>query len=216
MTPLRLLAGSLDYLSYPFVVNIALERAGLFPRRVRNTHSIVYRRSKYLACFIFKITLSMMAVFPEDVASATSNNSMAVHTQPLDIETWTEQAAQSLTGLTLGSLDVARGTPVSLAIDLDEHGERQAGKSGDGSMPAYRPRRELVRRDSLVRREALLKGKEGSRRRTRWENGSCHYLAKTMMRIFLLTTLAFCRPSSEQPLGTAPFAERLGGSPDLP
>lgn len=33
--------------------------------------------------------------------------------------------------------------------------------------------RELVRRDSLKRREALLKGKEGSRRRQRWENGAC-------------------------------------------
>jgi hypothetical protein len=31
-------------------------------------------------------------------------------------------------------------------------------------------RRTPVRRDSLVRREALLKGKEGSRRRQRWEN----------------------------------------------
>ncbi|TKA50820.1 hypothetical protein B0A49_12736, partial [Cryomyces minteri] len=31
-------------------------------------------------------------------------------------------------------------------------------------------RREPIRRDSLKRREALLKGKEGSRRRQRWEN----------------------------------------------
>ena len=33
------------------------------------------------------------------------------------------------------------------------------------------PRRTIVRRDSLERREALLKGKEGSRQRRRWENG---------------------------------------------
>lgn len=30
------------------------------------------------------------------------------------------------------------------------------------------------RYDSLVRREALVKGKEGSRRRQRWENGQYH------------------------------------------
>ena len=35
-------------------------------------------------------------------------------------------------------------------------------------------RREPIRRDSLKRREALLKGKEGSRRRQRWENGSVY------------------------------------------
>ena len=33
-------------------------------------------------------------------------------------------------------------------------------------------RRPVLRRDSMNRREALLKGKEGSRRRHRWENGS--------------------------------------------
>ena len=32
--------------------------------------------------------------------------------------------------------------------------------------------RKLLRRDSLERREALLKGKEGSRQRRRWENGT--------------------------------------------
>lgn len=31
--------------------------------------------------------------------------------------------------------------------------------------------RKILRRDSLDRREALLKGKEGSRQRRRWENG---------------------------------------------
>jgi hypothetical protein len=34
-------------------------------------------------------------------------------------------------------------------------------------------RRESVRKDSMKRREALLKGKDGSRRRQRWENGGC-------------------------------------------
>jgi hypothetical protein len=37
---------------------------------------------------------------------------------------------------------------------------------------AYKARvKEPGRRDSQKRREALLKGKEGSRRRQRWENG---------------------------------------------
>jgi len=31
--------------------------------------------------------------------------------------------------------------------------------------------RKILRRDSMDRREALLKGKEGSRQRRRWENG---------------------------------------------
>lgn len=34
--------------------------------------------------------------------------------------------------------------------------------------------RKLLRRDSLERREALLKGKEGSRQRRRWENGKSY------------------------------------------
>ena len=33
------------------------------------------------------------------------------------------------------------------------------------------PKRKVLRRDSLERREALLKGREGSRQRRRWENG---------------------------------------------
>ena len=32
-------------------------------------------------------------------------------------------------------------------------------------------RRTIIRRDSLERREAFLRGKEGSRQRRRWENG---------------------------------------------
>ena len=51
-----------------------------------------------------------------------------------------------------------RGTSVRLSVPLD-------------SKPTSAPPRKLVRRDSLDRREALLKGKEGSRQRRRWENG---------------------------------------------
>jgi hypothetical protein len=45
-----------------------------------------------------------------------------------------------------------------------------APKTSTSDTSSY-PTRKLVRRDSLDRREALLKGKEGSRQRRRWENG---------------------------------------------
>ena len=53
------------------------------------------------------------------------------------------------------------------------HDAKSPTKEGSGPRPtgtAY-PERKLVRRDSMERREALLKGKEGSRQRRRWENG---------------------------------------------
>ncbi|KAI9795007.1 MAG: hypothetical protein M1816_000027 [Peltula sp. TS41687] len=64
-----------------------------------------------------------------------------------------------------------RGTSVSLSIPLDEHPHQGAGSGQASTLPtqAHR-RREPIRRDSQKRREALLKGKEGSRRRQRWEN----------------------------------------------
>ena len=40
------------------------------------------------------------------------------------------------------------------------------------------PHRTIIRRDSLERREALLKGKEGSRQRRRWENGMLNVKSK--------------------------------------
>lgn len=54
---------------------------------------------------------------------------------------------------------------------------RDAGDSDDeGIAPTGYVRRqsggEPRRRDSMKRREALLKGKEGSRRRQKWENGT--------------------------------------------
>jgi hypothetical protein len=64
----------------------------------------------------------------------------------------------------------ARGTGVSLSIPLDS---ARPDADTTPSKPAYKPRKEPLRRDSLKRREALLKGKEGSRRRQRWENGKC-------------------------------------------
>lgn len=90
----------------------------------------------------------------------------------IDIEAWTIHALQSLSV----SPD-SRGTGGQpLAIPLDNHSrargvtialdEEQA--AGAGIAP---PRRMPMRRDSLKRREALLKGKEGSRQRRRWDMG---------------------------------------------
>ncbi|KAI9678209.1 MAG: hypothetical protein M1817_006154 [Caeruleum heppii] len=129
-----------------------------------------------------------MAVFPLS-SNTTTLASQASHA---DIEAWTEQAAAALHSLTVSSLTSAsgnasgishgshsnsinaRGTTVSLAIPLDEEKTRPDVLSGrpiaSAGHPSSRARREPLRRDSLKRREALLKGKEGSRRRQRWEN----------------------------------------------
>lgn len=82
----------------------------------------------------------------------------------IDIEAWTVSALQSLS-----VSPSARGTGVSLSIPLDSLRDRD--DDGTPSKAAYKPRKEPLRRDSQNRREALLKGKEGSRRRQRWENG---------------------------------------------
>ncbi|OOF91306.1 hypothetical protein ASPCADRAFT_134321 [Aspergillus carbonarius ITEM 5010] len=115
------------------------------------------------------------------------------------ISAWTEQAAASLETLTLsesvpiGDQNVSfsqstptrttlRGATVSLSIPLDDPVPTtespsaskvkllgQTAKETHVASVTFR-RRELMRRDSLKRREALLKGKDGSRRRQRWEN----------------------------------------------
>ena len=113
-----------------------------------------------------------MAIYPK-VNAYTRDNPP----QPINIEAWTEQAAQSLNAISLSD----RGTSVSLAIALDEKPAR--GHADDDARPVYRPRRESLRRDSLKRREALLKGKEGSRRRQRWENGSFTFFHSSQMTL---------------------------------
>ncbi|KAL1847586.1 hypothetical protein Plec18170_008483 [Paecilomyces lecythidis] len=109
------------------------------------------------------------------------------------ISAWTEQTTASLQNLSLSqdastreadaTVTALRGTSVSLTIPLDDHPATTEGRPAprakiandvDDERPqrvslTYR-RREPSRRDSLKRREALLKGKEGSRRRQRWEN----------------------------------------------
>ncbi|KAL2379323.1 hypothetical protein RJZ90_005369 [Blastomyces dermatitidis] len=105
--------------------------------------------------------------------------------QAREISVWSQQAVQSIHVDGAGGIPTARvpGTSVSLAIPLDDEHHpptslplrvRTATNGGDTSgdvvsSVTYR-RREPLRRDSLKRRDALLKGKEGSRRRQRWEN----------------------------------------------
>jgi len=123
-----------------------------------------------------------MAIYPKLVAAAQPHP----NTEPsVDVEAWTEQATQALQAVAISgpSVEPARGISASLTIPLDSHsatpqrhvrmvdGEKneEAEDTLRGPSSSYR-RREPLRRDSLKRREALLKGKEGSRQRRRWEN----------------------------------------------
>ena len=92
------------------------------------------------------------------------------------VEAWTvSQAADVLHATSLSSPLLAprvRGTSVAIEIPLDEsvvHHEEPSRPKAEAVHTVY-SRREPIRRDSLKRREALLKGKEGSRQRRRWEN----------------------------------------------
>lgn len=134
-----------------------------------------------------------MAVHPT-LQPHISNQSSLTPQQAFAISTWTEQATTALQNLDISALasnpavsasDAAvQGPSVSLAIPLDEPPQKKdnvaapcARVMGNGlgvkvqsSLSSDTTRREISRRDSLKRREALLKGKEGSRRRQRWEN----------------------------------------------
>jgi hypothetical protein len=92
--------------------------------------------------------------------------------QPIDIEAWTEQATAAMGSIAISTPTAAvTGTSVLFDIPLDEH-SAPARPATTAQVHTVYKRTEPVRRDSLKRREALLKGKEGSRRRQRWENGT--------------------------------------------
>jgi hypothetical protein len=99
--------------------------------------------------------------------------------QPIDIEAWTEQATAALGSVTISTPgEVARATAVTLAIPLDDDAlasggpVQPVGAAAVAKEGGLYKRKAPVRRDSMNRREALLKGKEGSRQRRRWENGT--------------------------------------------
>ncbi len=105
--------------------------------------------------------------------------------QSTNVAAWTEQAIDALQSVNLSAEAAQRAprrTSVTITVPLDERhesGPRGAdGSHNYGSRQAHTTygRSEPVPRDSLKRREALLKGKEGSRQRRRWENGSLVYM----------------------------------------
>jgi len=94
-------------------------------------------------------------------------------TASIDVEAWTAQALASLK-ISPGALGT--GNPLTIPLDDATTTTRMKLRSvvfdpagtGIGITP---PRRPPSRRDSMKKREELLKGKEGSRQRRRWENG---------------------------------------------
>ena len=101
-------------------------------------------------------------------------------TASVDIEAWTVAALESLS-----IAPIARGTgnPLSIPLDSDVTPKlklRNVGFDKDGAYgggttiapPRGAGAPPIMRRDSMKRREALLKGNEGSRQRRRWENGA--------------------------------------------
>lgn len=124
--------------------------------------------------------MAIYSAVPPPPASVAPNANAAQSQQPaqsaaagasagqIDIEAWTISALQSLSVS-------PQGTGAPLSIPLDEPKVTKASvtvhdprKKGGAVTPPPRP---LSRRDSQHHREALLKGKEGSRQRRRWENG---------------------------------------------
>ncbi|KAF2835220.1 hypothetical protein M501DRAFT_999248 [Patellaria atrata CBS 101060] len=106
-----------------------------------------------------------MAIHPSNPTPAQSTPSAA------QIEAWTEQAAVALAGITISAPPIP--TPVALEIPLDAHERQQRiapAPIANDILDGYVKRKEPLRRDSLKRREALKMGREGSRRRQRWEN----------------------------------------------
>ncbi|CAN8102342.1 unnamed protein product [Discula destructiva] len=107
------------------------------------------------------------AAAPQSTPAPTDSASGA-----LDIEAWTIHALQSLSvssdsrgtsghPLAIPRNDAGRARGVTIALN-------DAQAAGAGITPGG-VRRQPLRRDSMKRREALLKGKEGSRQRRRWD-----------------------------------------------
>lgn len=98
----------------------------------------------------------------------------------VNVEAWTEEARRAISSLAVSSPPTMRGTSISLSIPLDDDQvipkTLETSRDGGVALPravrdGFAQRVEPRRRDSLRRRDALLKGNEGSRRRQRWENG---------------------------------------------
>lgn len=116
-------------------------------------------------------TSASQASPPQDIPQHSHSASGTI-----DIEAWTISALESLS-VSPDSRGIG-GTP--LAIPLDDHRANAPStarvtiafnEAHAGALPITPPGRPPSRRDSMRRREALLKGKEGSRQRRRWDMG---------------------------------------------
>ncbi|KAK4554609.1 hypothetical protein LTR86_008464 [Recurvomyces mirabilis] len=92
------------------------------------------------------------------------------------VEAWTvSQVADAISAVSIESptpkARTPRGATVTIDIPLDDSVDQEPlPRSRAEAVHTVHKRRQPVRRDSLNRRDALLKGKEGSRRRQKWEN----------------------------------------------
>ncbi|PNP46780.1 hypothetical protein TGAMA5MH_01732 [Trichoderma gamsii] len=112
---------------------------------------------------------------PPSQATANIFPATAAPNSAIDIEAWTISALQSLS-----VSPIARGTGSPLTIPLDAlatPSKRSISRqqvtivTSSAEVALVTPlRRPPSARDSQKRREAVLKGKEGSRQRRRWEN----------------------------------------------
>jgi hypothetical protein len=98
----------------------------------------------------------------------------------VNVEAWTEEARLAISSLDISAPTTLRGTAMPLSIPLDDDPSipdtLEPSRGGGVTLPrtvrdGFARQGEVRRRDSMKRREALLKGNEGSRRRQRWENG---------------------------------------------
>ncbi|KAI1498901.1 R3H-associated N-terminal domain-containing protein [Biscogniauxia marginata] len=106
---------------------------------------------------------------PQHAQHSVTATAVSPSSGGVDVEAWTLSALESLS-----VSPVARGTGTPLSIPLDEHASKKPSVSIQDprakSSAITPPPRPPSSRDSQRRREALLKGKEGSRQRRRWEN----------------------------------------------
>lgn len=139
-------------------------------------HKDSHRYTLFLLRSISPCEVMVVVPIMSPSAATSSNIGVAANVQP-----WTEQVAETPQSSKL-STKSPRATSVRLSIPLDPtatvatpkaalHDNVRPRTPTQGHVHTSNGKRTLVRRDSLERREALLKGKEGSRQRRRWENG---------------------------------------------
>ncbi|KAK5657800.1 hypothetical protein OQA88_2873 [Cercophora sp. LCS_1] len=109
-------------------------------------------------------------------ASAHNRTLSTTSTATLDVEAW---ASEALASLTVSPAACGTGSTLSIPLDAVANSSPQLrlrnvqfdpSGGGAGITPPRRAPATPARRDSVKRREELLRGKEGTRQRRRWEN----------------------------------------------